>query len=135
MEKDEEKTDDPADHHGGLNREYQRLGGAQMDKIDNALQQLIAAILASDVYSRYDVQRIRVNSMPELKAQIDEFRRKNLELQTNEHTTLEQIDSFERENAQFRENPVVDEFLAAELAFCRLIQELNLRLIDALHFE
>ncbi|MBR1772130.1 MAG: YlbF family regulator [Lachnospiraceae bacterium] len=106
-----------------------------MDKIDNALQQLIAAILASDVYSRYDVQRIRVNSMPELKAQIDEFRRKNLELQTNEHTTLEQIDSFERENAQFRENPVVDEFLAAELAFCRLIQELNLRLIDALHFE
>lgn len=106
-----------------------------MDKIDNSLQQLISAILASDIYRAYDVQRIKVNSMPELKAQIDEFRRRNLELQTNEHTTFEEIDNFERQYAKFRENPIVDQFLAAELAFCRLMQDINLRLTDALHFE
>ena len=106
-----------------------------MDKIESSLQQLIDDILASEIYKKYDVQRIRVNAMPELKAQIDEFRRRNLELQTNEHTTIAEIDGVEREYAKFRENPIVDEFLAAELAFCRLMQEINLRLTDAMHFE
>ena len=106
-----------------------------MDKIEISLQQLIADILASDIYRKYDIQRIRVNAIPELKAQIDEFRRRNLELQTDENTTIAQIDSFEREYARFRENPIVDDFLAAELAFCRLMQDINLRLTDAMHFE
>lgn len=106
-----------------------------MDKIDYSLQQLIAAILSSDVYRRYDVQRIRVNSMPELKEQIDNFRAKNLELQTDENTTMDQLDSFERQYAELRTNPIVDDFLAAELAFCRMMQDINMRLTDAMHFE
>lgn len=106
-----------------------------MDRINSSLQQLITAILESDIYKEYDRQRVRVNSMPELKAQINEFRSRNLELQTSPNPTFEQIDSFERHYAEFRENPVVDEFLAAELAFCRLIQDINLRLTDAMHFE
>ncbi|MDE7252741.1 MAG: YlbF family regulator [Acetatifactor sp.] len=106
-----------------------------MNNIDNALQQLIAAILASKIYHDYDTQRNLVNQQPELKKQIDEFRARNLELQTNESTTFEQIDNFEREYAGFRENPLVDKFLEAELAFCRLLQDINLRLTDAMHFE
>ena len=106
-----------------------------MNNINNALQQLIAAILASDIYHKYDTQRILVNQQPELKKQIDEFRARNLELQTSESTTFEQIDNFEREYAGFRENPLVDQFLDAELAFCRLLQDINLRLTDAMHFE
>lgn len=106
-----------------------------MDRIERSLQQLIADILASDIYHAYDVQRNLVNAQPELKAQIDSFRARNLELQTNENTTFEQIDSFEQEYAQFRENPLVSNFLAAELAFCRLLQDINLRLTEAMHFE
>lgn len=106
-----------------------------MDSIDRSLQQLITDILASDIYHAYDVQRNLVNEQPELKAQIDTFRRRNLELQTSEYTTFEQIDSFEREYAEFRENPLVSDFLAAELAFCRLMQDINLRLTEAMHFE
>ncbi len=106
-----------------------------MDPIDRSLQQLIADILASDIYHKYDEQRNLVNEQPELKAQIDTFRRRNLELQTSENTTFEQIDSFEREYAQFRENPLVSNFLAAELAFCRMLQDINLRLTEAMHFE
>lgn len=106
-----------------------------MDKINNSLQQLITDILESDIYKEYDAQRIRVNGMPELKEQINEFRRRNLELQTSPNPTFEQIDSFERQYAAFRENPVVEDFLAAELEFCRLIQDINLRLTDAMHFE
>ena len=106
-----------------------------MDQIDFALQQLISEILASDIYHEYDVQRNRVKEDPELKKRIDEFRTRNLELQTNPGTTLEQIDHFEREYAEFRKNPLVEDFLAAELAFCRLLQGINLRLTEAMHFE
>lgn len=30
---------------------------------------------------------------------------------------------------------MVSDFLAAELAFCRMMQDINLRLTEALHFE
>ena len=106
-----------------------------MDNIDKSLQQLIADILSSDIYHAYDVQRNLVKQQPELKAQIDEYRALNLQLQTNENTTFEQIDQFEREYASFRENKLVSDFLAAELSFCRLLQDINMRLTDAMHFE
>jgi cell fate (sporulation/competence/biofilm development) regulator YlbF (YheA/YmcA/DUF963 family) len=105
------------------------------DNIERSLQQLIADILASEVYHKYDMQRHLVNAQPELKAQIDAYRARNLELQTSSATTLDQIDQFEREYAGFRENPLVESFLSAELAFCRMIQEINLRLTEAMHFE
>lgn len=106
-----------------------------MGNIEKSLQQLIADILSSDTYHAYDVQLNRVKAQPELKEQIDAYRYRNLQLQTDEHTTFEQIDSFEREYAGFRENPLVADFLAAELAFCRLLQDINRRLTEAMNFE
>ncbi len=106
-----------------------------MDKIDQSLQQLIDDILSSDIYRAYDVQRKLVNEQPELKAQIDDYRIRNFELQSSENITFEQIDQFEREYAAFRENKLVADFLAAELAFCRLQQNISARLTEAMHFE
>lgn len=105
------------------------------DRIRNALEQLVAAVLASDIYHEYDVSLARAKRDPELKERIDEYRLKNYELQRREDTALEQIDRFEKENAGFRENPVVSDFLAAELAFCRLMQEITGHLTDEMHFE
>ena len=45
------------------------------------------------------------------------------------------LEAFEREYANFREEPLVSEFLAAELAFCRMMQDINLHLTEAVHFE
>ena len=41
----------------------------------------------------------------------------------------------ERDLAKFRENPIVDEFLTAELALCRMVQNINWKLIGALDFD
>lgn len=106
-----------------------------MDTISTALDRLTEAILNSAEYREYDIQRNRVNGYPELKAQIDEFRRRNFELQTSDDNAFEKIQEFEREYSDFRENPLVSDFLAAELAFCRMMQDINLRLTEALHFE
>lgn len=106
-----------------------------MSTIDSALNQLIEAILDSRKYQEYDIQRNKVKQFPELKAQIDEFRRRNYELQTSDDTAFEKIEQFEKEYSDFRENPLVSDFLAAELAFCRMMQDINLRLTEALQFE
>lgn len=106
-----------------------------MDRnVENSMEKLIESILESDIYKAYDRQRIKVNQNPELKAQIDEFRRRNYEFQ-NENTTFDKIDAFEKEYAGFREIPLVSDFLAAELAFCRMMQDINIRITAAVNFE
>ena len=48
---------------------------------------------------------------------------------------LEKLDAFEKEYEEFRANPLVDDFLRAELAFCRMIQEVNVWITAELGFE
>ena len=45
------------------------------------------------------------------------------------------MDDFEMRYASFRRNPLVDQFLAAELAFCRLIQEIENKVESELDFN
>ncbi len=106
-----------------------------MNNVDEALEQLIDAILNSDTYRRYDAQRNLVKQEPGLKERIDEFRRRNYELQNGSDYAFDKLDEFEREYADFRENPLVSDFLATELAFCRMIQDINIRITAAVNFE
>jgi cell fate (sporulation/competence/biofilm development) regulator YlbF (YheA/YmcA/DUF963 family) len=106
-----------------------------MNDIDSAIEQLVTAILESDVYREYDEVRNDVNQYPELKRQINEYRRRNYDLQQNDNSDFDKIDAFEREYAQFRENPLVSDYLAAELSFCRMMQDINLKITNALNFE
>ena len=48
---------------------------------------------------------------------------------------LDRVDAFEREYEEFRENPLVDDFLKAEVEFCRMIQEINTQIMEAVEFE
>lgn len=62
-----------------------------------------------------------------MKKQIDEYRERNFKLQneTDSDRLFDETDRFEREYEEFRKNPIVNDFLAAELAFCRMYQELE----------
>ena len=48
---------------------------------------------------------------------------------------MDAADAFERENEEFRANPLVDRFLGAELALCRMLQEVSLQVIEEMDFE
>lgn len=106
-----------------------------MENVDIAVERLIGAIIDSDAYKEYDLQRHRVNQDPGLKAQIDDYRCRNYELQTSNDNAFDKIDQFEKEYAGFRENPMVSDFLAAELAFCRMMQDINIKITEAVNFE
>ncbi|MCI9318701.1 MAG: YlbF family regulator [Lachnospiraceae bacterium] len=106
-----------------------------MNELDRAVLMYIMAIKNTEIYQNYARERDRVRQYPELKAQLDDFRRRNYELQISADTDFHKIDQFERDYEDFRENPIVDEFLAAELAFCRMIQKANMQITEAIDFD
>lgn len=108
---------------------------AERIDLEKATEQYIAAILETEEYRTYRAELERVKQNPGLKEQIDEFRRQNYEFQCSPDSNLDKLDAFEKEYEIFRENPVVADFLAAELDFCRLMQRLNTRVTAELSFE
>ena len=106
-----------------------------MNELNRAVAAYIMAIKNTEIYKNYIIQRDKIKQYPELKAQIDDFRKRNHELQTAPDTDFAKIDSFEKEYNDFRENPLVDDFLDAELAFCRMIQTANMQITEAINFE
>lgn len=106
-----------------------------MNELDRAVITYIMAIKSTETYRNYARERDKVKQYPELKAQIDDFRRRNYEMQSSADTDSHKIDQFERDYEDFRENPLVDDFLEAELAFCRMMQKANMQVTEAIEFE
>ncbi|MCH5253980.1 MAG: YlbF family regulator [Lachnospiraceae bacterium] len=109
-----------------------------MDSImTEATKHFIKEIRESDIYKEYDYQRTRIKKQPELFEKIQDYRQENFELQAGAQgdELFDKIVAFEQEYEKFRENPLVDDFLRAELAFCRMIQEVNVQIAEELEFE
>ncbi len=108
-----------------------------MTEYENLVDAFVDQIKETEIYLEYERQKNRVNEFPDLKRQIDEFRQRNFELQqmTESDELLYKIEEFEKEYERFRENPMVSGFLAAELAFCRMMQDINDRILGAVDFE
>ncbi len=106
-----------------------------MNNVDSATSQLVAAILETEEYRTYAAELERVSRFPEVKAQIDDFRKRNFILQTEAEIDFNKLDEFEKEYQSIRENPMVADFLAAEVDLCKLIQKIHMQLISSLHFE
>ena len=86
--------------------------GEQVNGLDSAVNSLITAILGCD-----------------------DYRRRNYELQTSADIDFDKLDRFEKEYENFRSDPLVSDFLAAELAFCKRMQEIETRITAKLDFQ
>lgn len=106
-----------------------------MNNLEHARDAFVAAILESDVYLLYREELDKVLQEPGLKEQIDEFRRRNYELQSSADNNFDKLERFEKEYENFRDNPLVADFLAAELDFCRMMQDISIRITAELKFE
>ena len=106
-------------------------------EIKDSLQALLDAIQNSDAFKRYQQARTQIHQYPEKAKMLHEFRRKNFVLQnTKEPIDLfSETDRLEHEYSDFRKDPVIAEFLSAEVAVCRIVQKINLDIIACLDFE
>ena len=95
------------------------------------------AIKNSEEFNRYQKAKEQLHCFPELEQQVMDYRRKTYELQNSQNTAglYEAVDQFEKDYKEFRKNPYVSEYLASELALCRIVQQINWTLIEGLDFE
>lgn len=128
MEEDKTQTDDYADYYGSVE---------MMSQVDICLEQLVNAVLESDEYKHYQEIREKMKKEPEKEQAINNFRRRNFVLQKSKDNTdlFEEIDRLDQEFKEFRSQPLVEEYLMAELAFCRLIQNINWKLMEHVEFD
>lgn len=102
-----------------------------------AVDRLVEEIKKSDTYVEYDCQRDKLKKQPELFERVKEYRQRNFDLQNSMQGDdwFDRIDAFEREYEEFLAIPLVGDFLDAEVAFCRMMQEVNMRMTAELDFE
>ena len=107
-----------------------------MTNLDEAVEHLLTVIKETDEYQEYCIQREKVSKFPELKAQVDDFRRRNFQLQNSADSNdlFDRIETFQQEKEDLIEDPLINDFLTAELNFCRMMQDVNLRITDGLDF-
>ena len=103
--------------------------------VEQSLDNLIDTIKNDDVYLEYKKQLDLLRQDPELKRQVDDFRKRNYDMQMGGDLDFAKLESFREDYREFRTNPLVDSFLAAELDFCRMMQNINFKIIDAVDFE
>lgn len=105
--------------------------------IEKATDFFIEQIRKTEVFQEYNFQKERLKQQPELFAQVVVYRQENYLLQTgtSKEDLFERMDAFEKEYEKFLEDPLVDDFLQAEVAFCRMMQEINVRITTDLDFE
>lgn len=106
-----------------------------MNQVQEATETLIVAIKESEEYNRYQRAKQELKRYPLLKQQADEFRKKNYDMQNSRMDIFEEADKLQREYAEVINHPVVREYLTAENAFCRIVQQINWQLIENLDFE
>lgn len=91
----------------------------------------------SEIYQEYEKQLARIKEQPELYEKVNEFRQKNFDIQNSEppETMMERMEELEREYSWLREKAPVEDFLQAELAFCRMMQEIDALIVRELDFQ
>ncbi len=104
--------------------------------LDEAIDNFIGFLKDSDIYKEYRSALEELNKDPELKRRVDDFRQRNYNFQQSEDIDLNEYDQFRSEMVGFRASDQrVDAFLDAELALCRMIQDVSYRITEALDFE
>lgn len=105
-------------------------------EIKKAMEEFLTALKESSCYQDYYYQKERVKRVPGLAERINDFRTKRFEFQNYEGEDLfEKVDEFEKQYETFQEEPMVREYLAAELEICRLVQEINDAIIDLVDID
>lgn len=129
MEEDKEKTYDYADYYGSV--------GMCMNRVDESIGLLVTALKESPEYQKYKEMRAKIQQDPEKEQQLNEFRKRNYLLQNSREQIdlFSEIDHLYQESESFRAQPDVREYLAAELALCRLVQHINYRLMQEIDFN
>ena len=98
--------------------------------IDGILESLVEAVKESEEYKEFLRIQELIHNEPEKERAVNEFRRRNFEIHKRRD-----VDRLEQEFAPLRLEPLVNDYLTAELALCRIVQRINYRLMQEIEFD
>lgn len=99
--------------------------------------QLSAALRGSEAYKAFREVSRKVSEEPQLRQRLDEFRKKNYLLQngSNAYDLFVMCRIWSGNTKIWRKNPVIQEYLAAELQICRIIQRCADEILTSVDME
>ena len=108
-----------------------------MNDVARCTKELTAAVCGSKAYKNFEKSKMQVKENPELHKRLNQFRRRNYELQNrkNSYSCAEEEEAFKQEAEEFRKDPLVDEYLSSELELCKMIQRINQSIVSVIQFE
>ena len=88
-------------------------------------------------FKEYEELLESIKRQPELYEMANAFRKKNYAIQRREsgERLIECLEELEKEFEDVRAIPLVDDFLAAELCFCKMMQEINELIWEKINFQ
>ena len=108
-----------------------------MQRIDQLKAQIADTIKESTEYKEYKRLEEIVSKDPNLKRSIDEFRRRNYEIQNSGQ--VEDIfaaqEELNRQYVDMRNQYMVNRYLLAEVCLCRMVQDICRTVVDAIDFD
>lgn len=108
-----------------------------MQKINQLKAEIADTIKESTEYKEYKRLEAIVNMDPNLKRSIDEFRRRNYEIQ-NSGQVEDIFAAHEELNNQYkdmRNQYMVNRYLLAEVCLCRMVQDICRAVVDSIDFD
>ena len=108
-----------------------------MKQVEMYTKQLVRAIQESQEYQEFCRVRDELRQQPELRARMNEMRWMNFELQGTapSEELYRELNRTWKEFREFRKNPLADEFLKAELAVCRMLQQISNEITAAVDLD
>ena len=109
-----------------------------MDKrIEELTDEYVEKLKTAEEYLTYTKELQKIREYPELLDRINFYREENFVIQnTYEGDELyDKLEEFSRKYEDFLEDTRVDEFLTAEAAFVKMLQDVNTRIIEGLNFQ
>ena len=97
-----------------------------MNEIKDCIDALLAAVQNSEEYQEFEKYRDLLKENPELMDRVNAFRGNNFRLQNeaNRDELFRGTEQLNRESRELRRDPLVNAFLDAELALCKLMQKI-----------
>lgn len=107
-----------------------------MSKLENLSAEVTAALCETEEYKRYHSILLELKSNPELFRRVSELRDQNYARQTSgNEDMLDIMDSLTNEYSDVINIGIVEDFLQAEAAFCRVFRHFTEQVIQGLEFN
>ncbi len=104
-----------------------------MNNVIEKTDQLIDAIQSSNEYLQYQMLQKSISKEQDIYNRLNDYRRRNFEIQMNEQATVDEMENLSREYADVLNRSEIKDFLVAEQRYIKMLRRVNKKLDSQFH--